>query len=231
MLYYILFNTNQSAIDLVIDFIITFFVYIVSMALHEFAHAYVAYKNGDLTAKIAGRMTLNPFSHLSVSGLLMFIFLGVGWAKPVPINPLNFKKYKKGMRQVAISGVCVNFLLGLISAIIYGILLATVGLNSGAAMTLLYNVLLYFMVVNSFLVMFNILPVPPMDGYNFISTFLKNDSKFAKFVQKYSFRIIIGVLLIGSITDLLFGQDIFRIYLELLYEYIFKPIITLIGVL
>ena len=119
MLYYILFNQDLTAEEAVIHFLITIFVYLISLTIHEFAHAFSAFKCGDPTAKLAGRMTLNPFKHLDMMGFLMFIFLGVGWAKPVPINPINFKKYKKGTRIVSLAGVTANLILGLISSIAF----------------------------------------------------------------------------------------------------------------
>ena len=228
MLYYILFNTNLTAEDAVIHFLITIFVYLISLTIHEFAHAFVAFKCGDPTAKLAGRMTINPFKHVDMMGFLMFIFLGVGWAKPVPTNPLNFKKYKKGTRAVSLAGVAANFLLGLLSAGIIAILLATVGINS-VAMGYVYYILLYFMLVNSFLVMFNILPIPPMDGYNFVASFSKGENKFIKFMIRNGFKLLIGFLLLGLVTDLLFGFDLFTEYLQLLFRFVYTPI-TWLGV-
>lgn len=228
MLYYILFNQNLTANEAVVHFLITIFVFMISLTIHEFAHAFSAYKMGDNTAKSVGRMTLNPLKHLDFSGFLFFIFLGVGWAKPVPINPMNFKKFKKGTRIVSISGVLANFFLGLISAIIFAILISTVGIG-GIAMGYVYSILLYFMIVNSFLFLFNILPIPSFDGFNFISTFLKPDNKFLKYMIKNGGRILIGVLLLSILTDLLFGFDILNIYLSLIYDYIYLPI-AFIGV-
>lgn len=230
MLYYILFNTDLTAQEAVTHFLITIFVFMLSLSIHEFAHALTAYKMGDPTAKAMGRLTLNPLKHLDMSGFLFFVFLGVGWAKPVPINPLNFKKYKKGTRAVSISGVLSNFLLGLISAIIYAILLATVGETGGVAMEYVYTVLAYFMFVNSFLAMFNILPIPPLDGFNFISTFMKPDNKYLKFMLRNGAKVILGVLLLSVLTDLLFGFDILTLYLSLINDFIYLPICFL-GVL
>ena len=134
------------------------------------------------------------------------------------------------MRLVSISGVCANFLLGLICAIISATLISTVGVNVGTGLSFVYAILDYFMIVNSFLIMFNILPIPPMDGYNFIETFTKPENRFIKFVQKNSLRLLIGILLIGTLTDLFFGFDIFTIYLSLIYDFAYLPI-TFIGVL
>lgn len=229
MLYYILLNTDLSAIEIVTHFLITIFVYMLSLTVHEFFHAFVAFKCGDPTAKLAGRMTLNPISHLNVSGLVMFILLGFGWAKPVPINPLNFKKYKKGSRAVALAGVLANFALGLLAAIIYTILLSTVGFSSNV-MIWIKHILLYIMLVNSILIMFNMLPVPTMDGYNFILTFMKGENKFTRFMTLHGFKLLFGFVILGSLTDLLFGVDIFSVYLGLINDFVYVPI-TWLGVL
>ena len=229
MLYYILFGSDLTASEAVIHFLITIFVYMISLTIHEFMHAFSAFKMGDPTAKLAGRMTLNPFKHLDMMGFLMFIFLGVGWAKPVPVNPLNFKKFKKGTRVVSIAGVVSNFILGLISAITFAVLFANVGAG-GVAMGYVYTILMYFMLVNSFLVMFNILPLPPMDGYNFVSSFLKPENRFSKFMIRNAYKILIGILIVGFFTDMFFGFDIFNVYLALLNDFVYMPI-AWIGVL
>lgn len=230
MLYYILFSSSLTASEAVIHFLITIGVFMISLTLHEFAHAFAAFKSGDLTPKLAGRMSLNPFKHLDTSGFLFFILLGVGWAKPVPVNALNFKKYKKGVRWVSISGILANFLLGLISAFTVAILLATVGSNGGIAMSYVYSILMYFMLVNSFLVMFNLLPIPQFDGFNFFTSFAKVSNKFLVFMQKYGIRILIGLLLAGLVTDLLFGFDILTLYMSVLYDFVYLPVAWL-GVL
>ena len=229
MLYYILFDTNLTPMEAVIHFLITILVYMVSLTIHEFAHAFVAFKCGDPTAKQNGRMTLNPFRHLDMMGFVIFILLGVGWAKPVPTNPLNYKKYKKGTRAVSISGVLANFILGLLSAVIYTVLFATVGNGGGVPMEYIYSILVYFMLINSFLVMFNIMPIPPMDGFNFISTFAKANSKFIKFMIRNGLRILFAFLLVGFATDLLFGFDVFTVYLRFIFDFVYVPI-TWLGV-
>ena len=228
MLYYILFNQDLTAEEAVIHFLITIAVFMISLTIHEFAHAFSAYACGDKTAKLAGRMTLNPIKHLSLSGFIFFMLLGVGWAKPVPINPLNFKKYKKGTRIVSISGVLANVLLGLICATVCAILLATVGVG-GVAMGYVYTILFYFMMVNSFLALFNFLPIPPLDGYNFIASFMKAENKFIKFMQRNGSRIILSIILISLLTDILFGFDILTYYLSLLYDWVYLPI-SFIGI-
>lgn len=229
MLYYILFNTGASAEEAVILFLITIFVYMFSLSVHEFSHALTAYAMGDKTAKAMGRLTLNPFKHLDLKGFIFFMLLGVGWAKPVPINPLNFRKFKKGIRLVSISGILANFLLGLLSAVTFAILLVTVGFET-VAMGYVSDILIYFMLVNSFLALFNLLPIYQFDGYNFITSFMKTENKFIKFSVRNGFRLIIGLILVGLLTDVMFGIDIFSAYLSLLFDFIYLPI-SFIGVL
>ena len=229
LLYYIIFNESLTAEQAVIHFLITTFVYLISITIHEFAHALAAVKAGDLTPKLAGRLTLNPFKHLDIKGFIFFMILGVGWAKPVPINPLNFKKYKKGTRIVSIAGVLANFLLGLLAAIIFAILVATSAYDP-VVMPYVYQILGYFMTINSFLAMFNILPIYPLDGFNFVSTFAKTENKFIKFNLRNGHNLLFCLLIVSIIIDVIFHFDIFEFYLYLIHDYIYLPI-SLIGVI
>ena len=141
MIYSILFNGDLSAQDAVIHFLIATAIYVIALTIHEFSHAFVAYKCGDPTAKEMGRMSLNPMKHVNLMGFLFFMFLGVGWANPVPVNPLNYKKFKTGTRLVSIAGIAANFIMGLLSAIIYAILLATIGSSGSVAVDYVYMIL------------------------------------------------------------------------------------------
>lgn len=217
MLYNFLFADNQSPENAIVMFLITICVFIVSLAVHEFAHAFAAYKMGDNTAKLAGRMTLNPFKHLDMFGFIFFLFIGAGWAKPVPVNPNNFNNYKKGARVVSISGVLANFCLGLLAAIVI-IVLSYFKINN-AVMHYIIAILIIFVQVNGLLVMFNILPFPSLDGFNFLTTLVKPDSKVLKFLYQKGLRILIGIILLSIITDLFFGFDIFTVYLNLLSDF------------
>ena len=229
MLYYILFSGSLSQQDAIIMFLFSIIVFFVSLSLHEFAHGFAAYKMGDLTPKVQGRLTLNPFKHLDLGGFLAFVFLGFGWAKPVQVNPLNFKKYRTGMRIVSVAGVLMNLFIGLLAAGIYAILLATIGFESGA-MTYVQLLLEMFMLVNSSLAIFNFLPIFPLDGFNFISTFLKPNNKFLNFNLRYGSRILFGILIGSMIFELMFGIDILYWLITILYRYVFMPI-ALLGVL
>ena len=128
MLYYILYATKlltpeQAAILFTMSIIVYFF----SLSFHEFLRGVVAYKMGDLTPKISGRLTMNPFKHLDMFGFISFLLLGIGWAKPMPINALSFKKYRKGIRLVSLFGILSNIILGLLAAGIYAVTIATLG--------------------------------------------------------------------------------------------------------
>lgn len=228
MLYYFLFSDGLTPKEAVIIFLISIFVFFISLTVHELAHGFMAYKMGDLTAKANGRLTLNPFKHLDLGGFIAFMLLGVGWAKPIPINPLNFKKYKTGMRWVSISGILANFLLGLLSAVIYAILLATVGFTS-VAMQYVGMLLVYFMSVNSMLVLFNLLPFVPLDGFNFLATFLKSDNKFLKWNERNGIKIIYSIIFAFLLIELFTGVDLFAFYLNLIHNYIYIPIALLGG--
>lgn len=195
----------------------------ISLAVHEFAHGLVAYKMGDDTPKVAGRLTLNPLKHIDTMGFISFMLLGIGWAKPMPINPTKFKKYKTGTRICSVAGICANIILGLLASIICLVLKLTVGFES-TVMVYVYLILQYFMLVNSYLALFNLLPIYPFDGFMFATTFAKADNKFLKTSMRYGFQILLGIFLASFVVELFTGFDVFSWYLSILYNYVFVPI-------
>jgi len=227
MLYQFM-GMGGSPKDAVIFFLIAIFVFFISIMFHELAHGFAAYKMGDLTPKMAGRLTLNPTKHMEVSGFVCFLLLGVGWAKPMPVNPLNFKKFKTGNRIVSIAGILTNFLIGLIAAIVIGILFACSVPMVGAAYWI-YMILYYFMLVNGMLALFNLIPLAPLDGFQFVATFLKPNNKFVEWNQKHGMQTLFAVLLISILIEMVTGIDIFSLYLNLFERFVYIPIIRLIG--
>ncbi len=228
MLFFLFSNENIEPLVAVIDCAILIFVVLFALTIHEFAHALAAVKMGDITPKIHGRLTLNPFKHLDFMGFLCFLFLGIGWAKPVPINPINFKKYRTGMRWVSIVGILSNLLVALIATLIYGIIIANVTVVS-TPLSYLLLALQFIMLVNSSLAMVNILPIFPLDGFNFITSFMKTDNKFIEFNAKHGYKVMVALLIIGVVTEILFGFDILSWYVSILYNYVLLPL-SMIGV-
>ncbi|MDD2445206.1 MAG: site-2 protease family protein [Clostridia bacterium] len=182
--------------EIIFTLILAYFLAIcVAISFHEYAHSLTAYKWGDVTPKAYGRLTLNPLAHISGFGLLSFFLIGLGWAKPVKINPNNFRNYKKGMVTVSLSGVLTNlFLAFLFSGLLC--LFISIGLNtSNLILLLLYNFVEISIFLNIALFLFNLLPIYPLDGFNFLSTFLRYDNKFIQFMYKYGmFFLILAII-------------------------------------
>lgn len=170
-----------------IIFILVVLALIISISIHEFSHAFVAYKLGDPTAKYMGRVTLNPKAHLDLYGSLFLIFAGFGWGKPVMFNPINLKNPKRDSALIALAGPLSNFLLALLLSFFFKIL----GMNSILGI-FLYVVILY----NVSLGFFNLLPVFPLDGFNVIKGFLPYDLSYQwKQLEKYGLFILILLLI------------------------------------
>ena len=139
---------------------------LIAVTFHEYAHAFVADKLGDDTPRRQGRVTLNPLAHLDPYGTFLMIFAGFGWGKPVEINPINFNRkvsMKGGSALVSIAGPLMNFILAIICAIIYGILLRTSIVYSKTG-EIIMEIILYTMSMNIGLGVFNLIPLPPLDG-------------------------------------------------------------------
>lgn len=172
-------------------------VLLLCFPVHEAAHAFAAHKLGDDTAKKMGRLTLNPLKHLDPLGSLMMIAsaiagVGIGWAKPVPINPNNFKKPKLGMGLSSLAGPVSNFIMGYLFMIIYK-LMAYSGASGGVFeffLTLAY----YGVILNVGLAVFNFIPVPPLDGSRIFSLLLPE--KFYFGIMKYEKYIGIAFIVI-----------------------------------
>ena len=198
------------------------FVYLISLTFHEWAHSFVAYKCGDLTPKLAGRLSLNPARHLDFWGFLCFMIAGIGWAKPVPINPTNFKKYRAGIAKVSIAGVSANFILVIISSFMYCLLYKVVG-NINAFIEFLIIFFGFMMQINAFLMVFNLLPIYPLDGFNFISSFLPGNSKFIDFNVRNGYKIFLWIILIDLLLELFVNFSIISFVLGNLSYFIYRP--------
>lgn len=207
------FIQTYSGIELLIVSVAYIVAILIALTCHEFSHAYVSYKQGDLTAKSQGRLNLNPLNHIDPIGFLCLLLLGFGWAKPVQVNDLKFKNYRRGIFLTSISGIVTNFLLSFLFTGIYVALAPW--LFSSVEMTNIQSFVNYFIQfsisINLVLAFFNALPIPPLDGFNAITAFTRYDNKVVNFLRRYSY-IILLILIISTLIDLLFGYAIGFIY-------------------
>jgi len=164
---------------------------VIAISFHEFAHAWMANKMGDPTAKNMGRMTLDPVKHFDLWGFLMLILVGFGWGRPVPVNSRNFHNYKKGNILVSLAGVTTNLILSFVFFGIY-VLLAVLGVNSEIISIIILNVVY----LNLILCFFNLIPIPPLDGHHLIDGWIaRRSGAFYAFYHRYGFFVLIAVMM------------------------------------
>ncbi len=182
---------------------------LIALTFHEVSHGLVAYGLGDATAKSMGRLSLNPLRHLDVVGTLCLLFVGFGWAKPVPVNPYALtKKPKTGMAWVAAAGPASNLCMALIGGILLMIYLKVVGYDwlwaAGYTAPLYFGLFfLYFIQINIVLMIFNLIPLPPLDGSRIVSVFLPAEARFRyNLIERYGTMILLAlcVIPIGGTT-------------------------------
>ena len=169
-------------------------VLLFALVFHEFSHGWVANKLGDPTAKYAGRLTLNPVAHLDMMGSLMILFVGFGWAKPVPVDSRYLANPRTDMMKIAFAGPASNLLL----AFIAGLFIRFTG-NLGSLSTML----MMFTQINIMLAVFNMIPIPPLDGSQIFSGLMirKNPDLVVK-LQIYGPQILMGLILFGMFTSI-----------------------------
>jgi Zn-dependent protease len=186
-----------------------------SLCTHEWAHAFAAYKSGDPTAKILGRLTINPIKHIDPIGAALLLLAGFGWAKPVPVNAVNFEHPRRGMFLTSIAGIVSNLIMAFLSV---GILALIRHINTASMSNyvlylcyLLYYFFWFMISVNLVLFLFNLLPIFPLDGFRIVETFTRRDNRFLNFMQKNGLFILLGILLLGVMFPVL---DLFGYYLN-----------------
>lgn len=190
-----------------------------SIVCHEVAHGYAAYLYGDTTARDSGRLTLNPLPHLDPTGTLVFVltsFFGnfvIGWAKPVPVNPMRFRKIREGIVVVSAAGAVTNFALAALFYLMFR-LAASVGVDSAFmhyVLTPLLNIFAAGVMVNIVLGMFNLLPVPPLDGSKILAALLPRSlARGYLRIERYGMLILILLLFTGAL------------------RYVFAPVLNLV---
>ena len=164
-------------------------VILISLSVHELAHGYVAYRCGDATARNLGRLTLNPLAHLDLLGTIMMLVFGFGYAKPVPVNSRNFNHFKRDLCFVSLAGPVSNLLLSFVGVLVFSLSLIFVPDNMPGMYWMLFCQ--YFFTANASLAVFNLLPIPPLDGSRILSALLPG--KIAYYYLRYEQYIMIAV--------------------------------------
>ena len=189
-----LFSSGYTGISLFAIIVAYILALLFSLTFHEFAHAFVAYKEGDDTAKLAGRMSLNPLAHLDLIGSILLVIAGFGWAKPVPTNPNKLKKFKSGMIKVALAGIIANLIIAIIFSFLYVLSLKLC--NTDVTIQFFIVEFCRYMCTISFVLgIFNLLPIAPLDGFALVMILSKTRNKFIEFMQRYSLIILIALLI------------------------------------
>ena len=198
--------SNIDPVQMIIQMLYFIPIVLITLTIHEYAHAYIAYKMGDFTASAMGRLSLNPLKHIDPIGFLMMIIIGFGWAKPVPINPRNFRNPKKGMAFSALAGPASNIIMAIIGSIVYAILLR-IFFYRGNYNTIAISALSfvsYFAQLNVWFAVFNLIPIPPLDGSRIVSYFLPPRLYYYyNYVERYGFIVLIIFIYAGRIIPFL----------------------------
>lgn len=218
-------------IDRIVRYISVFLALIIVLPLHEFAHAFVADKSGDYTPRMSGRYTLNPLAHFDVLGLIMFVVAGFGWAKPVPVNPANFKRYKLDSFLVSAAGITANYITAFLFLPLF--YLSQYVPEFGLFTTVLQSMLYYVVTLSLVFFVFNLIPIFPLDGYRIIDCFVKRKGKFYYNYRTYGIFILYGLIFLSFIADFtgIYYLDILGIAIRYVVNLISVPITAFWGLI
>lgn len=214
------FRMDLSA-DLIIILLVAWLLaLVIGFVCHEFAHAFVAYKMGDDTARLLGRMSLNPLAHFDITGGICLLLFGFGWAKPVPIDSMRFKNKRAGEICVSIAGIVANLILAIVFTFLNTLLYFYLDVTGNNFFLLIYYFTLYGALLNIMLAVFNILPIYPLDGYNLMISLFKIPymCKFDRFMRQFGPVLLLCVIVIPILFNYSFLSDaVYWIYNNLFY--------------
>lgn len=190
----------------ILNILINVPITLIALTGHEFAHGWVSGKLGDPTPEREGRMTLNPFAHLDITGTILMILTGFGWAKPVHVDPRYYKNQKRGMALTAIAGPMANLIMAFIGLLIYAaVFVVCYKLNVGTTIVKTVGGLAYiFAFKNLCFMVFNIIPIPPLDGAKVLGMFLPNRAYYKMLqYERYAMLIIMVLSLSGAFGSII----------------------------
>ncbi len=197
-----------------INIIINIPIALIAIIGHELAHAWVSTKLGDPTPRYEGRLTWNPLAHLDPIGTLLMIFTGFGWAKPIGVNPMYYKDRKKGMALVAVAGPLSNFAMAFLGILI-GSLLTVLGIAMGwntDVLEIILDIMELFAVRNLCLMVFNLIPIPPLDGSKILGMFLPNRTYYNILQYEQYALILIMLLSVTGVFSSIIGGGVNVLY-------------------
>ncbi len=196
-----------------IFFFAIFIALVISITVHEFSHVLTARLLGDRTGELAGRLNLNPFAHLDPWGTVAILLIGFGWGKPAPFNPYNLKARRFGPALVALGGPFSNFLLIIIFGLLLKFLFPVLGVDS--YLTVFLSILVTF---NGVLMIFNLIPLPPLDGSHILAGILGDRFRgISDFLNRYGPQMLLGLIMLSIISNIS------------IFSYLIQPILSIIS--
>jgi Zn-dependent protease len=201
-------------------FFVWVFAILIALSVHEFAHAWAGTWQGDNTAKALGRLTLNPIAHVSGLGFIMLLFVGFGWGKPVPFNPYNLRNQRYGPLLISLAGPASNLIMAIITGLILKLLIFY---QVFPPTNLLIQFLNIFVILNVILMVFNLIPIPPLDGSKILPAIL-HGQKYQKFLVTLETQgpiVLIFLLILDSIVGINIFGHLFNGIINFVYRLLF----------